>query len=340
MTTYQFYPSCFPTTHTFYTKCLIPQSKDIFIDINKGNSRLSTRIRQLKYLATQDIGQLFGYDSLSNKADMLYSNGPIYCGKENWVLDIMDSPLGMVGYNWDIFQKNKDAIGSILEADNCKKIIARCEDSINIMKKYFSSKVIDKISLEKVELPKKEYVKEKKPFIQVLFIGSINNPQEFYRKVSLPAIEAINRLAEHYHIKAVIRCEIPNEVFNNIKDNPNLVILKDRISDDELDKLYKQSDVLVTSSPVMPYMATLEAKSYGIPVISYDTFGIRGYITDKINGFIIKPSSKVQKFFNDEKYPYNDRDKEFIEGLNKLDDKVIRDICASIKTLMGDDYKK
>lgn len=342
MVTYQFYPSCFSTTHTFYTKCLVPQSNDIFVDVHKTGSypKLNTKLRQIKYILSGDIGNLFGYDTLSDKYDMIYSNGPIYCGKDNWVLDIMDSPLGMVGYNWKIFLKNKERIQQILEADNCKKIIARCEDSISIMKKHFSKKVIDKIVLEKIELPKKDYVKEKKSYFQALFLGSINNPQEFYRKVGIPAIDAINRLAKEYNIKAVIRCEIPPELLSSLKNNPNLVILPNRISNEEIDNLYKQSDVMISSSPVMAYMATLEAKSYNLPVIAYDTFGIRGYIKNKTNGYIIKPSNKLKKFFESEKYPYNDRDPEFVKELNEIDERVVIDICDNIKKIMGDEYKK
>jgi glycosyltransferase involved in cell wall biosynthesis len=208
------------------------------------------------------------------------------------------------------------------------------------MKKHFSKKVIDKIVLEKVELPKKEYPKEEKSYFQILFLGSINNPQEFYRKVSIPALDAINRLAKEYNIRAVIRCEIPPELLSSLKGNPNLVILENRISNEELDNLYKQSDVMISASPVMAYMATLEAKSYNLPVIAYDTFGIKGYIKNKVNGFIIKPTDEVKKFFESEEYPYNDRDPEFVKGLNVIDERVVNDMRDSIKILMGDKYKK
>jgi glycosyltransferase involved in cell wall biosynthesis len=173
-----------------------------------------------------------------------------------------------------------------------------------------------------------------------LFLGSINNPQEFYRKVGIPALDAINRLAKEYNIKAVIRCEIPPELSDSLNKNPNLVILPHRISNEEIDNLYKQSDVMISSSPVMAYMATLEAKSYNLPIIAYDTFAINNYIKNKTNGYIIKPSKNLKKYFNSEEYPYNDRDPEFVKGLNEVDERVVKDICDNIKKLMGDNYKK
>jgi len=335
MTTYQFYPSCFPTTHTFYKKCLLPQSKDTFIDISKPQSRWKTRLRQLKYLISGDIGFLFGYDSLSKNVDMLYSNGPIYCGKHNWVLDIMDSPYGMTGYNFNIFKKNIKRIEYCLSRDNCKKIIARCQDTINIMKKYFSNEVISKISLELLELPKKIYIKEKKSYFQILFIGSINNPGDFYNKGGLIALAAIERLGTK-NIKLIMRCDIPKELSERIRSNPHIKLINYKLTDEELDALYKQSDLLICTNPVMPFMATLEAKAYGIPIVCYDVFGIRSYIETNDNGFILIPPKDIQDVTNEESYPCDMRLPHILEAVKKIDPETLNSVCYIITKLKNE----
>jgi glycosyltransferase involved in cell wall biosynthesis len=42
-------------------------------------------------------------------------------------------------------------------------------------------------------------------------------------------------------------------------------------------------------------MITLESKAYGIPIICYDVFGIRSYIKNDINGYILNPPEKIKK---------------------------------------------
>jgi glycosyltransferase involved in cell wall biosynthesis len=330
MTIYQFYPKCFPTTHTFYKKCLIPQSKDTFIDLANKSSKLETYTRQAKYILSKDLGYLFGYDKLSDKADMLYSNGPIYCGKENWVLDIMDNPFGMTGYNFNIFKNNISKIESSLAADNCKKIIVRSEDSIDIMKKYFSDKIISKISLEKIELPKKIYEKKDKPYFQILFMGSINNPGDFYNKGGLIALEAFEKLADK-NIRLIVRCDVPEELNERLNNNSNIKVIKNRLTDEEIDSLYKESDILIATNPVMSYMVTLEAKSYGLPTICYDGFAIKSYIKDGVDGYILTPPTKLRNILKTESYPSNLRTLEILEALKEVDSEIVNKVCSIIK---------
>ena len=56
----------------------------------------------------------------------------------------------------------------------------------------------------------------------------------------------------------------------------------------ELQKLYKNSDIYISSSLSESFSLTiLEAMAMGLPVIATDTVGSRGLIDDKINGFIV-----------------------------------------------------
>jgi len=290
----------------------------------------------MEYLLTGDVGKLFGYDKLEKGSDMLYSNGPIYCGNKNWILDIMDNPFGMTGYNFNIFKKNIKQIADSLEADNCKKIIVRSDDSITIMRKYFSDKVINKISLEKVELPKKEYVKKKKPYFQILMMGSINNPGDFYNKGGLIALEVFEKLSKAQNVKLVIRCDIPTEILTRVKNNPNIDCLNSkRLTDNEMNDLYEQSDILIATNPVMPFMVTLEAKAYNLPMICYDCFAIKSYIKDQENGFIIDPPEDIKAILQSEEYPSNLRTPEILKTLKKTDPIVINKICNIINNLIN-----
>lgn len=147
MTTFQFYPKCFKL-HTFYKKVIIPKYKHItFLDLYKGDSTKAKIIRRIKFMITDDLAEIFGNDKLEEGADLIYSTGCLYSGKEDWICDIYDTPYSLAGYKYNLFKEYLTDIVFTLSQNNCKKIIVRSHDSLTIMERFMPEEVMKKVEL-------------------------------------------------------------------------------------------------------------------------------------------------------------------------------------------------
>jgi len=121
-----------------------------------------------------------------------------------------------------------------------------------------------------------------------------NHPVKGY-EVLLKAMELANK--KDPEIKCTIVGNEVHKLFNlvttmslqsNIKLFDQLDSSIEKGMPVELQKLYKNSDIYISSSLSESFSLTiLEAMAMGLPVIATDTVGSRGLIDDKINGFIV-----------------------------------------------------
>jgi len=269
----------------------------------------------------------------SEKTNLIFSTGVIYPGSNPWVLEILDSPYCLTGYNYQSFIKNKDKVEKKLLSKNCKKIIVVNETSLELMKKYFCQKIIEKTELIRASIQKQNFNKSKKEKLQILFMGSITNPNDFEMKGGLYVLEVFKRLSKKYNLNFVIKCRIPSWIkrkycFKNLK------IIESKIPYSEIQNLYINSDIFLLPGRVYVLMAVLEAMSFGLPIICLDTYAVRDYIINNQNGIIVKKSKNV--LYNDESYPCNVRDRKFAQIERKLDKTVIKDLYHATVKLIED----
>lgn len=266
---------------------------------------------------------------IPEEADLVFSNQILNINKP-YVLDIIDQPSCMVGYDYDFFTNHIKGIEAKLLSKYCKKIIISNETSMKIMHKTFSKKVLKKTVLVHAAIRdpvfKKNYNKNE---IQLLFMGSIANPQDFYPKGGLEALESFKRISEDFpNIKLIVRCKLPDIVRDKYKSTKNLTILEYQLSKEEWQKIIKDTDICLNLGHHYPLMANLEAMSYGIPIIALDTWAVRDYLDDSC-AVIIKPSEKIKAYSKPE-YPLNLRSNNFFKEVWNFDDRVISEISSAI----------
>lgn len=177
----------------------------------------------------------------------------------------------------------------------------------------------------------------KQPFT-LLFMGSITNPNDFYNKGGHYAIKLLQILEKDYNVNLTICSKVPKELGEEIAKSYNIT-LKANLNDKEIEEIYKESDVVISINPAMPFMATLEAKSYGVPMIALNTFGIRSYIKEG-DGFLINPQGIYKQIMEEESYPCNVRDNVFKEYIRKINPSILKEAKDYILNIMKGGYKK
>ncbi|MEK6848352.1 MAG: glycosyltransferase family 4 protein, partial [Nanoarchaeota archaeon] len=275
---------------------------------------------------------------ISNEAKLLFSTGSLYLGSKPWIIDIIDSPFCLSGNNYSLFMSNKKKLEKILLQENCRKIIIAHETALSMFKKHFPY-LISKTVLVRPAVKTSSFFIDKNKYskhenYQLLFVGSINNPIDFYMKGGLEAIEVAEFLQNKGHsINLTIRCKLPEELRERVLNNKKIRLIEERIPYEEIVKLYTQSDILLFPSHTYVLMVFLESMYFGLPIISLDSYAVRDYVIDKETGFVVKRSDKY-KFYSSPSYPVNLRTEEFFAEIKKGDYELVTRIADKVLLLI------
>lgn len=323
-----------------------PQGYEFVVNSGDGRKKFLNRLKKSKtvsYIYKNIIKNTFNVLPLVKRmyqgksapdTDLILTTSSVITEKKPWILLILDSPYSLAGNDYKLFMKNKASLEKALASEYCKRIIVHTEACANLMKQHFSPEVCAKIALIRPAIPLTINSKAKKKTKEVtfLFMGSINNPSEFYLKGGLETLETFKKLSEsHKNVRLIVKCKVPNEVKEKYM-LPNIEFIEGMISTEEVNNLYKRSDVLFLPGYNYFIMAYFEAFSFGVPIMSLDTYGVSEFIEQGKNGFYVKPSSMIP--MSDPSYPANNRSEEFIEAIKNIDPRVIQELANVASTLI------
>jgi glycosyltransferase involved in cell wall biosynthesis len=166
-----------------------------------------------------------------------------------------------------------------------------------------------------------------------MFMGSLKNPKDFYVKGGVEAIRAFELVEHRKDCRLILRCKLPKQIFKKIRKNTNIEILQKKVSRKEIEKLYLNSDIFLLPAHTYMLMSTLEAMSFGLPIIGIKSWATSEFIKDGKTGFLIDPQ-KLRKYYIAPEYPINIKNKFFYNKIKKAEEGVARDIASKINLLL------
>ena len=279
----------------------------------------------------------FLLDSKISSSQHLIFSEQILDINQPWIFEILDHPTCMTGNNYNLFLKNKKDIEKKLLSPFCKRIIIVNESSLKIMKEHFSSNVTKKCVLLRAGVIPETYKKKLNyKEIKIVFIGSLANPDDFYMKGGLEALESFKIISEKFlGVKLFFRNSVPNEIKKKYSNIPNLYFLDKALDLVQWKNLLKNADICLNPGHVYSLMATLESLNNCLSIIMLDSWGVKDYLKNDYNSILIKPSTNIKGYRNPA-YPTNVRTKEFVSEIKAGDPRVIEDICSALSKLIKD----
>lgn len=310
--------------------------------MNLLNFMLNSKIIKFIYrnIVKKFVNPLKLYDKvysadIPESAGLVFSEASALSIKKPWVMQIIDSIYAISGNDYSVFIKNKGEIEKKLASEYCKKILVVNESTLKDMKKYFGREIMNKTILLRAAVEKqnieRNYNRKK---LQLLFMGSIANPDDFIIKGGLEALECFKRLSKEYkNLSFVVRCNVPEKIKERYGNVANLQIIDQKFDLKQVKQLYLDTDILVNPAHIYPLMTTLEALSFGIPIVMLDTYGVRDYLQNGKNAILVKPSDKITSY-NEEAYPANIRSRKFISEIEEVDEEVVGRLYGAVKRLV------
>lgn len=223
----------------------------------------------------------------SKNFDLIHCAHCINLNSKPWVVDteVYDRLASAGG---DVANKGigKWIIRKRLEDRNCKKIIAWSEDCRRTFENAFpeNRKILDKIKILPFAIPEIKFNKIPHKNIRILFVA-----RWFDAKGGRQTLEVFDRLSKiHKNAEFIFICPIPEEFKKKYSKNDKIKIM-DLMPQEKLFKeIYPSSDIFFYPGFGDSYgFAVPEALSYGLPVVTTDTFAKKELVSEGKTGFLI-----------------------------------------------------
>lgn len=225
-----------------------------------------------------------------NGVDLTYSESPLIFRREPWVVGV-EVVIQFAGYDLRHLRRYRRIVERALGSPYCRAIICWSEASRQSIRRHLDASHFEQ-KLHVVYpagLPKtfaKAPPANGHP-VRILFVSSAVTPGKFQVKGGLDALEAFRALRQRYpHVELVLRCDVDRRIRQEWEGLPGLRILSEPLPQEELEKLYQQSDIFWAPVHTMMSVVMLEAMSYGVPVVTTNYYDNAEFVEDGRTGTV------------------------------------------------------
>ena len=226
----------------------------------------------------------------SNDYDLIHSTQSPLETNLPYVMDFEHATV-LAGYNQIAFSNQRFVrnLKNILENDKLKKLTPWSKAAKFSLLNFLSSREIE----EKIEvvypvitppdkIPEKNGKREGDR-ISILFVGG-----NFYEKGGLETLMAFDKISAKYDAHLTMVSGVPDAIKARFAKNPKITITA-RLPYPEVQKLYNQSHffLMPTHMDTFAYVI-IEALSYGLPVVTDDSFSRPELVENEKSGLVVK----------------------------------------------------
>jgi len=231
--------------------------------------------------------------------DLIYAyNHPVF-RKKPWVVNVEWAHV-LIGRDLRHFTRYKKSVEKLLASDYCKKILTWTEVAKkSILPNFRCADFEHKIEVMPPAVHSKDFIKDySQDKVRLLFIGSVNDPEDFEAKGGKEALQAFTILNRKYdNLELVIRAKLPNHIKSKYAGLSNLKMVEDILPWLLLEQEFKQADIFFFPSHLLQNTVVLDAMSYELPVVTTEIGATNGeYVEDGVTGFVVASSEKVPYF--------------------------------------------
>ncbi len=289
-----------------------------------------------RFLSIRDIKLLFDKEK-NNTAlpcDLIFTCGVIPKFNNNYIIDV-ENVTALSGY--DLRRLNKNKIEREFSQGRCKAILAYNDNSKESLISVLNcNKFRDKIKVISFGMKSDHIQKKKHNKINLLFVGSVNNPIDFELKGGIIALEVYAELTKIYRdISFTIRSYIPNWIKKKYGLLPGIKFIQDFVPKEEMKEIFLNSDIVLQPWPGMNLM--LNCMNFALPVVAFDAFMMPEMIFEGKTGFLVDSSNIFGNRINVKQY-FNNLHLSFLKMYSrKVDTKTIDEFIEKTSRLINDE---
>lgn len=183
-------------------------------------------------------------------------------------------------------------IKALLEDKSCKAIICHVESTAESVHRLFQSEKVSK-KVHRLALgvkPSEVNVNRiESPTVNILFTNSWHQAaSSFYVRGGLHLLRAFRRIEDKFpHARLWVRSQLPedlpDEYWDYIRDSPRVTIFPQKLPLSYMEDLLQRADIFALPSSRLHVVSILQAKSFGLPIVTTDGWGISDYTTEGVD---------------------------------------------------------
>jgi len=206
----------------------------------------------------------------------------------------------MLTWNETHLKTHKALVKNSLNSPYCRKILCQVNKGREAFLETFGDEFSDKVAVMPWAVPKKMFKKSyEKEKIKILFVnsGNINTADHFFGKGGAEVIESFKLLCRRYNnVELVIRSGMPKHIKEKCSAIQNITVIDKPIPWKKLEKEWKSADIFILPNHFnTSAQAFLDAMSYGLPIVTTDTWANTEFVEDGKNGFVVH-NSRAARF--------------------------------------------
>ena len=278
------------------------------------------------------------FRSPSAEAGLTYAVNHLVTRDEPWVafLECATAPAGFTAAR---LRDRRSLVEDAFASPNCRRVITWSElTRRSILESLDCSRFGGKIEVVRFAPPARPRFESARRSgrLRLLFLGTANAPGAFNIRGGREVLEAFTALAQRYpNVELVVRSELPPGVRSRYRGHPRVLFAEGVLTAEELDGLYRSSDVFLFPAYYSPWMTTLEAMSYGLPVITTNVYANPEMVQDGVSGFVVAAPA-IPLWSGSFAPPNTAKDPEYERAIRLPEPEITRGIVDRVGRLIDD----
>ena len=245
--------------------------------------------------------------------DLVYAMSCLWFGKSPWVLDMQSELAHALVGDVRLFRIYRPLIRAVLRSPWCRGIIYGLESGKQGLLQLLGG---DKLVEQKTEVipwavsPKPHLPRLDDGKVRLLFVASANvkDLSNFDLKGGKETVAAFQNLrTTHPNLELVVRCPLTNQQRRQLRSMEGVHVYEDALPWDRFEELWRTSDIFVQPGHATHSVASLDAMSFGLPVVMTDVPGGNEMVRDGETGFLV-PKLRTRRYTDDQVVLYHSRE--------------------------------
>lgn len=239
-------------------------------------------ISKIKYELSKYIINCQNIDMvMAEEAELLYMWGAFPKNSDKPFILELDNPYTPAYYHLENFKRNKEKIK--VQLDKAYKLSFMSETSMNHFIELYGYQYKNKSFINYPYMKKNYISNQKKEFIDFIFVG-----MDFRRKGGVELLEAFSNVKSN-HIRLTFVSKIDKSIQSLYESDSRINFLPLQPRDVLFNDIYPNMDVMIFPSFHESFgVVLLEGLSFGMGIITVNTYATHEIVIDDFNGKLLK----------------------------------------------------
>ncbi len=250
-----------------------------------------------------------------------------------WIVEV-EYAAALVGMHAGHLRRFRSIARKLLSSPQCRRIVCWSEAGRRSLDDLGAEQIGEKTDLVYYGVPSKHTTRPARPGpVTLLFVGSGTSGGAFEGRGS-EIFEVFVALRRRYRdVELVVRSDIPAYIRERYGGLPGLRLMDRRVPREVLEREFLAADIFLFPSYHTLPSTILEAMSYGLPVVTIDSWANAEYVLDGITGLVVPRPRMLPAYCQGTRQP-NFLDTSFRGATRRPDSDCVAALTAAVATLI------